>query len=131
MKKNTTSKIFDAGLLHELSSLIEEGRRQVAVAANSTLTLLFWKVGKRINDHILQNKRATYGKEIVRSVSEELEKSYGRNFAEKNLRRMLQFSQVFPDFEIVVTLARQLSWSHFLILLPLKSTESRKFYANG
>lgn len=128
MKKNTTSKIFDDGLVHELSSLIEEGRRQVAVAANSTLTLLFWKVGKRINDHILQNKRAAYGKEIIRSVSEELEKSYGRNFAEKNLRRMLQFSQVFPDFEIVVTLSRQLSWSHFIEIIPLQKEGAKDYY---
>ncbi len=58
-------------------------------------------------------------------VSAQLELKYGRNFAEKNLRRMIQFSIEFSDFEIVFPLARQLTWSHFLLLIPLKSKESK------
>jgi predicted nuclease of restriction endonuclease-like (RecB) superfamily len=115
-------------LLNELSQLIEESKRQVVVQANSTLTLLFWQVGKRINEEVLRNKRAEYGKQIVSTVSAQLEDKYGRNFAEKNVRRMLQFAAQFPDFEIVVPLARQLSWSHFLIILPLKTTEAKSYY---
>lgn len=42
---------------------------------------------------------------------------------------MVQFAEVFPDFEIVVPLARQLSWSHFLVLIPIKSNDARLFYA--
>ena len=55
---------------------------------------------------------------------------YGRSFEEKNLRRMLQFSEQFEDFSIVVTLSRQLSWSHFLVLLPIKQAEAKQYYAN-
>jgi hypothetical protein len=76
-------------LFNELSQLIEESRKQVVVQANSTLTLLFWQVGKRINEEVLRNKRAEYGKQIVSTVSAQLEDKYGRNFAEKNVRRML------------------------------------------
>jgi hypothetical protein len=47
---------------------------------------------------------------------------YGRSFEEKNLRRMMQFAEQFTDLQIVVPLARQLSWSHFLMLIPLKTT---------
>ncbi len=119
----------EENLLHALSQLIEQGKRQVVAQANSTLTLLFWQVGKRINDDVLQNKRADYGKQIVATVAIQLENKYGRNFTEKNLRRMMQFAEVFPDFEIVVTLSRQLNWSHFLVLIPLKSQASRLFYA--
>jgi hypothetical protein len=68
---------------------------------------------KRINKNILQNKRAEYGKQIVPTLSTQLENKYGRNFTEKNVRRMLQFAEQFADKEIVVTLSRQLSWSHF------------------
>jgi hypothetical protein len=64
-------------------------------------------------------------------VSTQLELKYGRNFSEKNLRRMIQFAVEFSDFEIVVPLARQLSWSHFLILIPLKSIESKLYYAQN
>jgi len=116
-------------LFTELSQLIEQSRQQTAMYVNSTLTLLFWQVGKRINNEILDNQRAEYGKQIVPTVSTQLESHYGRNFTEKNVRRMMQFADIFPDFEIVVPLARQLSWSHFLILIPLKTNEQRAFYA--
>ncbi len=97
--------------------------------ANSTLTLLFWQVGKRINEDVLQNQRASYGKQIIPLITNGLEKKYGRNFTEKNIRRMMQFAQEFPDFQIVVTLSRQLSWSQFLILIPLKKADAKMFYA--
>ncbi len=93
------------------------------------ITMLFWHIGKRINENILQNKRAEYGKQIVSTVSAQLENKYGRNFEEKNVRRMLQFAEQFQDLNIVVPLARQLTWSHFLILIPLKSQEAKMFYA--
>ena len=63
------------------------------------------------------------------TVSALLEKAYGRNFTEKNVRRMLKFSEQFTDFNIVVLLSNQLSWSHFVELFPLKSQAARLFYA--
>ena len=116
-------------LVQEISLLIEESKQQVVRTANSALTLLFWQVGKRVNDEVLKNDRAQYGKQIVANVSAQLEMKYGRNFAKKNLRRMMQFSIEFPDFQIVVPLARQLTWSHFLFLIPIKSIDSKLYYA--
>ncbi len=92
--------------------------------------MLFWHIGNRINKEILQNKRADYGKQIVATLSTQLEERYGRNFELGNLRRMLQFAEQFPDIQIVVPLARQLSWSHFTILIPIKNQEAKLFYAN-
>ena len=66
-------------LLNELSRLIESSKQQVAVAVNSSLTLLFWQIGKRINEEILQNQRADYGKQILHSVSLQLEANYGND----------------------------------------------------
>ena len=79
-------------LVQDIISLIEESKRNVVSYANSTLTILFWHIGKRILNHSLQNQRAEYGKQIV------------------------------------VTLSRQLSWSHFIAILPLKDIEAREFY---
>ena len=112
-----------------LSQLIEQSQKQFIAQANSNLTMLFWHVGKLINENILQNKRADYGKQILVTLSRELANKYGKNFEEKNLRRMLQFAEQFADPSIVVTLSRQLSWSHFLLLIPLKTIESKLFYA--
>lgn len=127
VKANTF--IDEKGLFTELSTLIEQSQKQALIYANSALTVLFWRVGKRINEDVLQHQRANYGKQIVPTLSMQLEQKYGRNFTEKNVRRMMQFADIFPDFEIVVPLARQLSWSHFLILIPIKSNDARQFYA--
>ncbi len=77
----------------------------------------------------MKEKRAEYGKEIVATLSRQLTNDYGNNFNEKNLRRMIQFAEVFPDKEIVVSLIRQLSWTHFVALIPLKDDLQRDFYA--
>lgn len=118
-------------LFIELSTLIEQAQQTLVVQANSTLTVLFWQIGNRINQNILLNKRADYGKQIVVTLSRQLSEKYGRNFEEKNLRRMLQFAEQCSDEQIVVTLSRQLSWSHILVLLPLKNVEAKLFYASS
>ncbi|NCA22224.1 MAG: DUF1016 family protein, partial [Crocinitomicaceae bacterium] len=93
--------------------------------------LLFWHVGKRINDEILNNERAQYGKQIVSTVSEQLELKYGRNFTEKNVRRMMKFASEFSDLNILPPLVAKLTWSHFIELFPLKSIESKMYYAQS
>ena len=116
-------------LLNDLKKLIEKGRRQALAAANNAVAMTYWHVGRRINAEVLHGKRAEYGKQIIVSLAKELVLQYGRSFETRNLRRMMQFAEIFPDVEIVVPLARQLSWSHFLVLIPLKSEEARLFYA--
>ncbi len=116
-------------LFKELVSLIEDGKRQLSFAANATITITYWRVGKRINDDVLKNKRAGYGKQIVETISQQLTEQYGNNYGVKNLRRMMQFAQIFNDEQIVVPLVRQLSWTHFLLLIPLKNPLKRDFYA--
>lgn len=118
-------------LVEEISLLIEESKQQVVRTANSALTMLFWQVGKRVNDEILKNDRAQYGKQIIATVSVQLELKYGRNFTEKNLRRMIKFYQEFSDFNILPPLVAKLSWSHFIELFPLKSIESKIYYAQN
>jgi predicted nuclease of restriction endonuclease-like (RecB) superfamily len=116
-------------VLAEVRGLILEGRQQTARMVNAGLTLLYWQVGNRIRQETLKEKRADYGAEIVRTLSARLEAEFGRGFAEKNLRRMVQFAEVFPDREIVVSLIRQLTWTHFIALIPLADPLKRDFYA--
>jgi len=134
LKKNMKHKLIvkedsDKNLFSEIKHLIEESRRQVAQAVNTGLTALYWNIGKRINKEVLGNKRAEYGKQILPRVSAKLVREYGRSFSVKSLHRMMQFNEYFPDFQIVATLWRQLSWSHFKLLIPLKTELEREFYA--
>ena len=125
MKKEVT---LQESLITDLRTLINEARNKVALIVNTEITLLYWHIGKRINEEVLGNQRAEYGKQIVLTVSTQLTEEYGKGFNEKNLRRMMQFAELFPDFQIVAPLARQLSWSHFLMLFPIKDPLSREFY---
>ena len=129
MADNTNSlKILENDLFNELSQLIEQSKQQVTVQANSTVIILFWQVGNRINQDVLQNKRADYAKQIVSTVSTQLKERYGNNFELRNLRRMMQFAEQFTDLQIIVPLSRQLSWSHFVEILPLKDELQLKTY---
>ena len=123
------SRDNNSELLNELTELINSTKNLVVKNTNSAITLLFWNVGNRVLKEILENERAEYGKQIVVTVSRELVSRFGRNYEEKNLRRMIQFSEKFKDYEKLVTLSRHLSWSHFITLIPLKTEEQRYFYA--
>lgn len=121
---------IDQELITDISILIENSKKTVSIQVNSGITILFWQIGNKVNQHILHNKRAEYGKEIIVTLSRELKSKFGKNFEEKNLRRMLQFAEKFRNFEKVVTLSRQLTWSHFIALIPIKKEEARYFYAS-
>lgn len=121
-------KIEYQDLLNKLIAIIEKTKKQVVSYANRSLTVMFWHIGNRILSHNLQYKRAEYGKQIVVTLSRELVAKFGKNYEEKNLRRMIQFAEKYPNVENVVTLSRHLSWSHFIALIPLKEQNERDFY---
>ncbi|KGO85915.1 hypothetical protein Q765_13875 [Flavobacterium rivuli WB 3.3-2 = DSM 21788] len=129
LKNIVVTEANEDSLFKELSFLIEQSQGNLVAQANSTLTMLFWHVGSRINREILQYKRAEYSKQIVSTLSTQLKAQYGRNFELRNLRRMLQFAEQFPDEQVLLTLSRHLSWSHFVELLPLKTQEAQWYYA--
>jgi len=116
-------------LVQDLRQLITDARGHAATVVNSTLTLLYWKVGERIRRDVLQNERARYGEQILATLSQELIAEFGRGFDATNLTRMMKFAESFPEQEIVATLSQQLSWSHFRELLPLEQPLQREFYA--
>jgi predicted nuclease of restriction endonuclease-like (RecB) superfamily len=118
-----------ASLFDRADGIIEQGQAFVASQANLGKTLTFWRVGREIHRDVLKEQRADYGQQIVVTLSRQLAAKRGRSYEARNLRRMIQFAQQFPDFEIVSTLSTQLSWSHFVELLPLTHPAARLFYA--
>jgi len=116
-------------LFQEITRLIKDARQHVAYEYNSTQALLCWLIGKRIGEDLLQRERADYGKEIISSLGRQLTLSYGKGYSRANLFRMIRFSKLFPNKDIVSTLSRQLSWSHFVILCSMDDSLKRDFYA--
>jgi len=118
-------------LFIEISALIEQSRRAIFTQASGVTVLLFWNIGRRINSETLRNKRADYGKRIVSRLATQLAEKYGRSFELRNLRRMMQFAEQFPDIEIVSPAATQLSWAHIVEILPLRKLEAKIYYLNA
>jgi len=121
--------VDEAALLTDLRELIQSARQRIATVANSTTTMLYWHLGRRLLADSLQDERAPYGKRILATVSRELTLEFGQAFTLRSLYRAIQFYQGFSDQEIVSTLSAQLSWSHFIELLPIKAPLARDFYA--
>jgi predicted nuclease of restriction endonuclease-like (RecB) superfamily len=109
--------------------MIEESRQAVAQTVNTALVWLYWNIGRRIREDILKQKRAEYGERIVSAASRQLSGEYGKGFAEKSLRHMIRFAEAFPDEQIVSALGRQLTWTHFRMLIYLDDPLKRDFYA--
>ncbi len=128
-KASIASPAAPSALLGDIRILIEAARKRAASAVNSELSMLYWRIGQRIHTQVLEGRRADYGEEVVSTLAAQLVKEYGGSFSVKNLRRMVQFAAAYPDERIVVSLIRQLSWTHFIALIPLKDPLQRDYYA--
>ena len=115
-------------LLNSIIGLIDQTRYIVAKTVNQELTLLYWNIGKSINDDILKNDRADYGKKLILNLSDELSNRYGSGFNKRNLHSFIKLNTVFQDITIVHTLCAQLSWSHIRNLIYIENPIKREFY---
>ena len=120
---------INKNLFTEIQKIVEQGKQQVAQAVNAGLTSTYWHIGKLIHQDILKNTRAEYGKEILHALSAKLVNEYGSGFSTRNLANMIRFVESFPDIQIVASLMRQLSWTHFKAIIYLKNNLEREFYA--
>lgn len=119
-----------ANSLHaELRTLIASSRQRLAGAVNAELTRLYWTVGQRLRTEVLGDARASYGTQLLDQLGQQLAQEFGRGFESRNLRRMVKFAESFPDAAIVSTLSTQLSWSHMVAIVALKTPQARQFYA--
>jgi predicted nuclease of restriction endonuclease-like (RecB) superfamily len=119
---------INKGFIGEIKSLIERSKQNIAVSVNAEMTLLYWQIGERINNEVLKNNRAEYGKEIVVSLARQLTAEFGGGWGDKQLRLCMKFAQTFSDLQIVYTLCRQLSWSHLRLVMFIDDELKRLFY---
>lgn len=139
-------------LLNDISALLENARNKVVVAVNQTIVLTYYEIGRMIvEDEQNGEKRAEYGREQLKFISENLTKKFGKGFSETNLKQMRMF---FLSYSIRQTVSDEsvklisstlltnssntisqtesakfnLSWSHYLKLMRIKDPNERKFY---
>ncbi|OOR99741.1 nuclease [Haemophilus paracuniculus] len=128
-QKSITITENSTAFISEISQLIHSSKQRMAVAVNAELTLLYWYIGKRINDYILQGERAKYGEDIIPQLSKSLTEQFGKGWSKRHLGYLMQFANTFPDMEILHTLCAKLSWSHFKLLITVDEPIKRDFYA--
>lgn len=115
-------------LFGDIRKFINDSRELVASTANSAITIMYWNVGQRIQQELLNNERAKYGQQIVSQLSNRLTLEYGRGWSEQQVRHCVRFAETFPEKEILYALSRELSWTHFRMLMYINDEISRSFY---
>lgn len=118
----------DPKLLNSIIGLIDQTRHIVAKTVNQELTLLYWNIGKSINDDILKNDRADYGKKLIPTLSLALTDKYGVGFNKRNLQSFIKLNTVIEDITILHTVCAKLSWSHIRNLIYIENPTKREFY---
>ena len=117
-------------IYEEIHELLSKARQNIILNVNSTMTKTYFLIGKRIVEEEQNgNKRAEYGKNLIKILSKKLTKEFGKGFSETNLEQMRKFFKVYG---IPQTLSEEfqfnLSWSHYLILMRIKDINARNFY---
>lgn len=115
-------------LLGKVSLLIDTAQDYVSKAINKGMVLLYWQIGKTIQEDIITNEKPEYGQQVIQTLAAHLTREYGKGYSYRNLYRMLRFYEYFPDENILTTLLSKLSWSHIIHILGLKEEVKREFY---
>ncbi len=119
---------IEPALLADICQLIDSAHQQVAAVVNAELTMLYWQVGHRVHNEILQGQRAEYGKHLVILLPQQLTAEYGKGWGEKHLRHCIHLAEIFNDSQILYTLCRELSWSHLRLIMFVADSIKRDFY---
>ncbi len=113
----------------DINDLIKRKKRDAKNAVNDTIISLYWGIGKKLTKEITGVNKPEYGRKVILEISNRLSADYGAGFNKSAISRMINFYQEFPDYEKVATLSQQLTWSHFIEILPIKDALKREFYA--
>jgi predicted nuclease of restriction endonuclease-like (RecB) superfamily len=116
------------GSFKEVLQLICSSKERAYQAINTVLMELYWQIGEYISRKI---NTAEWGDGVVIELANYIAKTQPnlRGFTRSNLFRMRQFYETYCNNEIIAPLARQLPWTHNLIILgQSKRPEEREFY---
>ena len=113
-------------MILEIKEIMTSARRRAAREVNGEQLYAYWNIGRVIVEHEQgSEKRAQYGKTVLREVSKELTKEFGKGFSISNIYKMRQF---YLDYSKFQTLSGKLTWSHYSELLSISDRDRRSFY---
>ena len=116
-------------LYEDVCQIIDGARGRIATYVNTEACLTNWYVGKRIKEDVLYNKRAEYGKQVVKNLSVKLTERYGSGWGYEKLKHCVRSAYLFSEEEIRYATRTQLNWTHLRSLMGIKDPLERQFYA--
>jgi predicted nuclease of restriction endonuclease-like (RecB) superfamily len=123
----------------DILQLIEQARSRVKIVVNSTMVDLYWSIGRRIVEEEQGGEsRAEYGKGLLKQLASVLLEEYGEGYSITNLKYFRQFYLEFPIGHALrgelenglLPIRKELSWTHYKILLKVKNSQARTWYMN-
>ncbi len=126
MSNDTNIIKHEEQLFSDVCGIINNARNRIATYANIEVCLTNWYVGKRIKEDVLYNRRAEYGKQVIKNLSVRLTSAYGNGWGDKNLRHCLRAAETFSEDEIVYATSRQLTWTHIRALMYVKDEPTQQ-----
>lgn len=120
-------QLYSQQIVEGILQIIDIARNRVAIYVNAETTLLYFEIGRYINQELLIDSRSQYGTKILATVSQELTQKYGKGYTYSALTRMSKMAKVFNS-SIVATLSQQLSWSHLIELSGIEDDLKREFF---
>lgn len=116
---------LDEQFYSDIQSLMSNARKHVLTITNSTMVKTYWMIGKMIVEKQGGEKRAEYGKGLIKELSKRMTEDYGKGFTVSNLKYMKQFYLTFQKSHAV---RGELTWTHYRLLLKLENEKARDFY---
>lgn len=115
----------DKSLLDDIRIILIESRRKVYATANSAMVQAYWNVGRLIVEAQGGAERAAYGDGLLKAISAQLTKEFGKGFTYSNLKNMRQFFMTFSNGYAVRS---ELSWTHYRLLMRVDNPKAREYY---
>nr|WP_315399813.1 DUF1016 N-terminal domain-containing protein [uncultured Duganella sp.] len=115
-------------LLGSLGDLIRQARQRALRAVDTVQVQPCWELGRHIVEFEQGGAaRASYGKRLLSELAKALSAEFGKGFDVTNQRHMRSFYLLFPIWDAV---RRELSWTHYRMLLRVDGDGARQWYMN-
>lgn len=127
---NSVNKTNSEDLFQKIAGLLKDARLSVVRSINQTMVYTYFQVGKMIVEQEQQGeKRAEYGKKLIKELSDKLTNEFGKGFSITNLQQMKNFFLFYQKQQTASAKSDfRLSWSHYLKLMRIEDADERNFY---
>jgi predicted nuclease of restriction endonuclease-like (RecB) superfamily len=125
MEKYKDSSNSESIVYAQIKDVLIAARQRAYAAVNFAMVEAYWLIGKQIVEAQGNEERAEYGTQLLKYLSQQLTRDFGKGFEERELRKIRQFYLLFPIRDAV---RPELGWTHYRLILRVQDDKARNFY---